>query len=58
MTSIVHPVVPKGVKIVYTSTSNFSQEDYSLFDSILGSATKPKVYLGVLCVQKRRNILR
>ena len=35
MTSIVHPVVPKGVKKVYTSTSNFSQEDYSLFDSIL-----------------------
>ena len=35
MTRIVHPVIPKGVKIVYTSTSNFSQEDYNLYYSIL-----------------------
>ena len=35
MTRIVHPVVSKTVKIVYTSTSNFNQEDYNLFYSIL-----------------------
>ena len=35
MTRIVHPVIPKGVKIVYNSTSDFSQEDYNLYYSIL-----------------------
>ena len=35
MTRIVHPVVPKGVKIVYNSTSDFSHEDYNLYYSIL-----------------------
>ena len=35
MTRIVHSVIPKGVKIVYNSTSDFSQEDYNLYYSIL-----------------------
>ena len=35
MTHIVHPLIPKGVKKVYNSTSDFSQEDYNLYYSTL-----------------------